>query len=97
MKLTPTANTDSLIYHLEKYRVTPCYWLWLCTAVDKKMNIKNDWKIFCCGDKREQYEESIGISELLERLALDCFNNPFSTDTSTTDNNIPILDEFNDT
>ena len=38
----------------------------------------------------------IGIRELLEQLALDCFNNHFSNDTRTSANNLPHLDEVND-
>ena len=46
--------------------------------------------------KRDQYEKSIAIRELLERLALDCFNNTFSTDTGNLSNNIRPLDEVDE-
>ena len=59
------------------------------------MTITNFRKLFSYGDNREHYEKLIGIRELLKQLALDCFNNPFSTDTGTLEKNIPPLDVFN--
>ena len=32
----------------------------------------------------------------MEQLALNCFNNNFRTDTGTTENNIPLLDDVYD-
>ena len=55
------------------------------------MPITNFCKLFYSGVKRDHYEKLIGIIELLERLALDCFNNTFSTDTRNTAKNIPLL------
>ena len=55
--------------------------------------INNLWKLFCYGVKRYHYDKSIGIRKFLEGLALDFFNNPFSTDTGIPEENIPTLDE----
>ena len=68
---------------LKKFLVTRCGWIRLCIAVATGMTIINCWKIFCYGVKRYHYEKLIGIRELLERLALDLFNNTFSIDTGT--------------
>ena len=57
------------------------------------MTITNWWKLFRYGVNRDHYDNFIGIREFLEQLALDCFKNPFSTDTGTPANNIPPLDE----
>ena len=48
------------------------------------------------GVKRDPYDKFIGIRSLSERLALDCFNNHFLTDTGGPENNIPLLDEVDD-
>ena len=48
------------------------------------------------GVNRDHHEKLIGIRELLERLALDCFNIPFSNDTGTTAKHIPPLDEIDE-
>ena len=45
---------------------------------------------------REHYDKLIDIKELLEQLALYRFNNPFSTDTGTPENNIYLFDEVDD-
>ena len=58
-----------------------------------KMNINSFWKIFCYGVKRYQYEKFTGTREFLEQIALDCSNNPSSTDTGTPANIITLLDE----
>ena len=60
------------------------------------MTINNCWKLFCCGFKRDHYDKLIGIREFLERLAQDCFNNPFLPDSVTLSNNTPPLDEVDD-
>ena len=60
------------------------------------MTITNCWKLFCYGVKRDHYEKLIGIREFLERLAQDCFNNNFSSDSRTLAKNVPPLDEFDD-
>ena len=80
----------------EKYWVTQCGWLQLCTTVSMGMNITNCWKLFCYGNKRDRYDKFIGIREFWEQLALDCFNNHFSTVTGTPAKNIPLLDEVDD-
>ena len=36
---------------LEKYWVTQCGWIWLCTAFDIGMTIPNLWKLLFCGIK----------------------------------------------
>ena len=43
--------------------------------------------------KRDHYEKNTGIKELLEIIALDCFNNPSTTDTRTPKKDTPIVDE----
>ena len=62
---------------LEKYWVTQCGEIKLCTAVATEMDINSFYKIFFYGIKRYHYEKLIGMRELLELLALDCFNNHF--------------------
>ena len=76
---------------LEKFWVTQYGWLQLYTSVDMVMNITNLWKTFRYGVKKDHYDKLIGIRELLERLALDCFNNTFSNDTGTPKKYIPPL------
>ena len=58
------------------------------------LNITNLWKLFCYGVKRYHYEKLVGIREFLEKLALDCFNNTFSTDIRNPTKNIPLLDDI---
>ena len=60
------------------------------------MTITNYWKLFCYGVKRDHYDKLIGIREFSERLAQDCFNNNFSSDSGTPAKNIPLLDEVDD-
>ena len=60
------------------------------------ITITNFWKLFCFGVKRDHYDKLIGIREFLERLAFNCFNNTFSTDTGIPEKNIPLLDEIDD-
>ena len=60
------------------------------------ITITNYWEMFCYGVQRDHYKKLIGIRELLEWLALDCFNNNVSTDTGNLANNIPPLDEVNE-
>ena len=48
-------------FALEKFWVTQCGWLWLCTAVSMDMTITNFWKLLCCGVKRYHYEELISF------------------------------------
>ena len=52
------------------------------------MTINNCWKLFRYGVKREHIEKLIGIRELSERLAQDCFNNNFSHNIGNPENNI---------
>ena len=72
--------------------MTQCGWLRLCTTVAMGMTITNCWKLFCYGVKRYHYDKFISIREFSERLAVDCFSNPFTTGTWTPANNIPSLD-----
>ena len=81
---------------LEKWLVTQCGWLWLCMTVAMGMNITNCLKLFRYGVKSDHYDKLIGIREFSEQLAQDCFNNHFSTDIGTPENNISPLDKFND-
>ena len=50
----------------------------LCVTVYIGITITKFWKLFFYGVKRDNYENFIGIRDLLERLALDFFNDPFS-------------------
>ena len=81
---------------LETFWVTQCGWLLLFTTVAMGITITNFWKLFLNGVKRDDYDKLISIRECLERLGLDCFKNPFSTDTGNPENNIPPLDEVNE-
>ena len=67
-----------------------------CTTVSIEINITNFRKIFHYGVKIYHYEKLVGIRELSELFALDCLNNPFSTDTGTPEDNIPPLYEVDD-
>ena len=78
---------------LEKFWVTQCGWLRLCTTVAMGTTITNLWKLFRYGVKRYHYEKLIGIRAFSEQLALDFFKNTFSTDTGTPAKKIPPLDE----
>ena len=60
------------------------------------MTINNCWKLCRYGVKRYHYCKFIGISNFLEQLAIDCFNNTISTNTVTLENNIHRLDEVYD-
>ena len=66
---------------LEKFWVTQCGCIWLYTEVVMGMTIKIFRKIFCYGVNRYHYNKYIGIIEISEKLALDLFNNTFTTDT----------------
>ena len=46
---------------LEKFWVTRCGWIQLCTTVAMGITITNFWKLFCYGFKRYHYEKLIGI------------------------------------
>ena len=81
---------------LEKWWVTQCVWMRLCTTFAMGININNCWELFHCGVKRDYYDKLIGIRELSEQLSQDCFNNTFSPDRGTPANNIPPLDDFDD-
>ena len=63
----------------------------LCTVVAMLMTIPNSWKLFSYGVKRDHYDKFIGIREFSERLAQDCFKNPFLPDIGTQEKNIPPL------
>ena len=60
------------------------------------MTITNFWNIFHYRFKRYHYKNVFSNREFLERLALECFNDRFSTDTRTPENNIPPLDEVDE-
>ena len=78
---------------LEKFWVTQCGYLWLCTIFAMGITITNFRKLLHYRAKRYHYDKLIGIREFAERIALNLFNNPFSTDTGTPVKNIPPLDE----
>ena len=79
---------------LEKLWVTQCGWIRLFTTIAMGTTITNSWKLFCYGVKTDRYNKFIGIREFLERIAVGCFNNPFTTDTGTPEKNIPSLDDI---
>ena len=79
---------------LEKFWVTQCGWIILCTPVAMGTTITNCWKPFCYGVKRDHYNTFIGITEFSERIAVDFFNNNFTTETETPENNIPFFDDI---
>ena len=60
------------------------------------MTITNCWKLFCYGVKKDHYEKFIRIREFSEKFNQDYFNNNFSSDRGTPENNIPPLDEVDD-
>ena len=50
---------------LEKFWVTQCDWLRLCTTVSIGITITNCRGLFCYGVKRDHYDNIIGIMQLL--------------------------------
>ena len=46
---------------LQKYLVTNCGWLRLCTTFAMGMTITNYWKVFSYGVKRDNYYKWISI------------------------------------
>ena len=74
--------------------MTQCGWIRLFNTVDIGTKITNSWKLFCYGINREHYENFICIRELLERLAMYCFSNTFTTDTRTPVKNTTYLDDI---
>ena len=75
-----------------KLWMTQCGWISLCTTVAIRVTITNIWELFFYGVKRDHYDKFIGIREFLERIAIDCFCNTFTTDTGDPEKNIPSLD-----
>ena len=55
MKLTTKKSRHSDLV-LEKYWITQCGWLHICTTVSRGIIITNGWKIFFYEIKREKYE-----------------------------------------
>ena len=53
---------------LEKFWVTQCGWLRLCTTVSMGVTITNCWKLFLYGVKRDRYKNFTGIREFSERI-----------------------------
>ena len=74
--------------------MTQCVWINLCTTVAMGMTITNCRKLFHYGVMRDHYDKFIGTREFSERIDVYLFNNNFTTDTRTTVNNIPSLDEI---
>ena len=70
-------------FALEKWWVTRCGLVRLCTAVHMGMTTTSCWKLFRYGVKRDHYDKFIGIREFSEGLAKDFFNNKFSPDIET--------------
>ena len=56
------------------------------------MTITNGWKLFRYGVKRYNHYKFIGIREFSEWIAVDWFNNAFTTDTGTPEKNITYLE-----
>ena len=56
---------------LENFWVTQYGWLKFCTIGDMGMTINYFWKLFRHVLKRGHYDKFIGISELLERIAVE--------------------------
>ena len=81
---------------LEKCWVTECGWIRLCMTVAMGTTITFFWKMFRYGVKRDHNDILIGLREFSERVALDCFNNNFSSDRGTPAKNTPPLDEIDD-
>ena len=79
---------------LEKFRVKQCGWLQLFNTVAMGTTITNFCKLFFYGVKIDHYDNFIGIRGFLERLAMDCFSNPFTTYTGAPEKNIHSFDEI---
>ena len=92
------SHTKSSQYDLalEKFWVTKCGWIRSRTTVLMGTTINKLLQLCCYGVKRDHYDKLIGIREFLEQLALDLFNNPFSTHTGTPQKNKPLLDDVDD-
>ena len=80
---------------LKNLWVTQCGWLRLFTTVAMGMTITSCWKLFRYGVKRDHYKKFISIRGFSEQIAVDCFNNTFTTYTGMPANNIPSLDDIN--
>ena len=65
-------------------------------TVSTVITITNYRELFHYGVNRDHYDKQILNKELSRPIALDCFNNPFSTDTGTTTNKIRLLEQVND-
>ena len=78
---------------LDNLLVTQCGWIRLRTTVSTVMTTTNCWKIFCYDVKRDQFQKLIRIGEFSERLAQNCFNNPFSTNNRNLEKNAHPFDE----
>ena len=57
MRLNPTKKSRQSDLALEKFWVTQCVWLQLCTTVAMITTITNFWKLFYYGVKRDLYEK----------------------------------------
>ena len=55
---------------LDKFWVTQCVWIQLCTTVAMGTTMTNGWKMFCYGVKGDHHDKFIGIREFLEKLML---------------------------
>ena len=55
---------------MEKFLVTKCGWLQLCTTVSTGMTFTNCWKLFYFGVNRNHFNKSISIREFSEKLPL---------------------------
>ena len=87
-------KSQQLDLAMENFCVSQCGWIRFFSAVSMGVTINNCWKLFFFLIKKEHYDKFIGIREFSERLAMDCFINPFTTDTGTLANSIPSLDDI---
>ena len=76
-EIDPHKKSRQLDLALENYWVTQCGWIWSCNIFDNGMNLTSLLKLFHYGVKREYHEKYVGMRELLEKIALDCFNDTF--------------------
>ena len=81
---------------LDKWWITQCGWIRICKTVATGMIITIFWKLFRYEVKRYHFDKLIGIREFSERPDQYCFNNNFSSNIGTPENDIPPLDEVND-
>ena len=93
-KLDSHNKSHNLDIVLEKLWVAQFGWLRLCTDIAMGMVITNCWKLFRYGVKRDRHDKFISIREFSEWIAVDWFNNTFTTYTGTPEKNITYLGDI---